>query len=179
MCYNNWMSKDSARRMRLKAEAIGRLGGKCVSCGIEDERVLEFDHVNPSEKKYAISDLWRGSERHLWIEVAKCQLLCANCHRIKTVESKDSQRRRTPDPLSLPTLGEDYFIKVCPHCKGRFSTISPDRVYCCRECIKQSASKRWRQKIRRVGIRPYTLRLKQSRHKCHNPNFLDFEVGPT
>lgn len=63
----------------------------CVVCGNKDFRVLEFDHINRKNKKYNISDMagaglgWKT----ILNEIKKCQVLCANCHRIKTYENKD------------------------------------------------------------------------------------------
>jgi 5-methylcytosine-specific restriction endonuclease McrA len=57
---------------------------RCVSCNESNPLVLEFDHLR--DKKYAISDLIAGglSIQILKEEIEKCQVLCANCHRIKT-----------------------------------------------------------------------------------------------
>lgn len=56
----------------------------CVDCGNDDERVLEFDHVDPQLK---IDNIGRcicsmGME-NLMDEIAKCEVRCANCHAIK------------------------------------------------------------------------------------------------
>jgi len=60
---------------------------KCVDCGIRDVRVLEFDHRNPSEKKNGIAKMLRqGSWKRMLAEIEKCDIRCANCHRIKTSE---------------------------------------------------------------------------------------------
>lgn len=59
----------------------------CVDCEIDDIRVLEFDHVR-GEKKSNVSDLARryASLERLQEEIDKCDVRCANCHRIKTIE---------------------------------------------------------------------------------------------
>lgn len=56
----------------------------CVDCGNSDRRVLEFDHVR-GEKKYPLSYLKSSSMSILVIdeELAKCEIRCANCHRIR------------------------------------------------------------------------------------------------
>jgi len=61
---------------------------RCVRCGESDYRVLDYDHIDPATKVDSISGLisrgsawWRVEE-----ELAKCQVLCSNCHRIKTFE---------------------------------------------------------------------------------------------
>lgn len=80
-------------RRRLRMRVIKHLGGKCIECGIDDPRVLDIDHVDPvlgkrEKSKYyfyrAILDNGEGF-----------QVLCANCHRIKT--SKDFDWKEVQD----------------------------------------------------------------------------------
>lgn len=67
----------------------------CVDCGSTDVRVLEFDHVS-GEKEGAISRLVNDgySIKRLKSEIAKCEVVCANCHRIRTYE-RDGGNWRT------------------------------------------------------------------------------------
>ena len=67
----------------------------CRECGNKDFRVLDFDHIDASKKEFGICQLWKYSSslELLKNEIRKCQILCANCHRIKTYEErKDMQR---------------------------------------------------------------------------------------
>lgn len=56
----------------------------CVDCGINNPIVLDFDHLK--DKKYNISRMihdgfsWAAIKK----EIAKCEVVCANCHRIRT-----------------------------------------------------------------------------------------------
>lgn len=58
----------------------------CVICGENDPVVLEFDHVDADDKINTICNMVRGATTmvDLEIEMDKCQVLCANCHRRKT-----------------------------------------------------------------------------------------------
>lgn len=56
----------------------------CAICGEKDPIVLDFDHINQQEKCCSVSALIGKSETRLCTEIAKCQILCANCHRRKT-----------------------------------------------------------------------------------------------
>jgi hypothetical protein len=50
---------------------INMLGGTCVRCGTTED--LEFDHIDPATKRFAIcADLTRAWSE-LLAEVAKCQ----------------------------------------------------------------------------------------------------------
>lgn len=57
---------------------------KCEICSINDFRVLDFHHKDDSNKEFNIGDVSRlglGKEKII-AEIAKCKVLCANCHRI-------------------------------------------------------------------------------------------------
>ena len=57
----------------------------CIDCGNDNPIVLEFDHVRGS-KRFDVSTMARGgfSWRRVLEEIAKCEIRCANCHRIRT-----------------------------------------------------------------------------------------------
>lgn len=55
--------------------------GSCADCGIKDWRVLDFDHLPEYEKSFTIGSTIRyRSIAALDAEIAKCELVCANCH---------------------------------------------------------------------------------------------------
>jgi 5-methylcytosine-specific restriction endonuclease McrA len=69
-----------------KQKAVALLGGKCCRCGCDDIRCLEIDHIIPirGDRSMYGDKLFRsivngGSTDNL-------QVLCANCHAIKTYE---------------------------------------------------------------------------------------------
>lgn len=58
----------------------------CADCGqTYPHYVMDFDHVR-GEKMANVSHLARshGSRTRLFAEIAKCDLVCANCHRERT-----------------------------------------------------------------------------------------------
>lgn len=62
----------------------------CVDCNENNIIVLEFDHINPSEKSSNISVMASGnySWKRIKEEIDKCEVRCANCHKIKTAEQQ-------------------------------------------------------------------------------------------
>ncbi len=56
----------------------------CERCGYSDHRALEFHHLRREEKAINVSEMLRGnSVATMKREIAKCVLLCANCHAIE------------------------------------------------------------------------------------------------
>jgi hypothetical protein len=65
----------------------------CVDCGNTDIRVLEFDHVRGKKLGNISRMIGDGfSWKTIEAEIAKCEVRCANCHRIKTYERDKSWR---------------------------------------------------------------------------------------
>lgn len=60
----------------------------CSCCGETDMRCLQFDHIDPNTKSYNVSHIVSGgySVELVKAEIAKCVVLCANCHAKKTAE---------------------------------------------------------------------------------------------
>lgn len=59
----------------------------CTDCGESDLRVLQFDHVRGT-KRHNISDMLKNG--YAWsailLEIFKCDIVCANCHQIRSCE---------------------------------------------------------------------------------------------
>lgn len=71
------------RRKKLKQMAIDYKGGSCQKCGYNKcNGALEFHHLDPNEKDFGISA--KGDTKsweRIRVELDKCILICANCHR--------------------------------------------------------------------------------------------------
>ncbi len=67
------------RHMRLQLIEVG--GGVCNACGYSKcKQSLEFHHRDKTMKDFHISSI-RSITETVLAEIAKCDLLCANCHR--------------------------------------------------------------------------------------------------
>lgn len=67
----------------------------CKDCQTTDPRVLEFDHLR--DKSFNVSRAVSGSTRSwetIKKEIDKCDIVCANCHRIRTQERGDYKRNQ-------------------------------------------------------------------------------------
>ena len=79
----------------------------CVDCGEDDPVVLDFDHVT-SDKVANVSELvfLHKTWEVIAAEIAKCEVVCANCHRRRTAQRAQTFRIRMRDgnyaPDNLP-----------------------------------------------------------------------------
>jgi hypothetical protein len=93
-------SAKQARQRELRAYVLGFLREHpCVDCSERDPVVLEFDHVG--QKTAAISALVSATARVavIDVEMAKCEVVCANCHRRRTAR-RGPWRRADRDELA-------------------------------------------------------------------------------
>lgn len=69
-------------RRRVKRRLVAEAGGACAVCGYDKcVAALEFHHLDPSTKRFALSR--RGATRSFpeaREEARRCVLLCSNCH---------------------------------------------------------------------------------------------------
>jgi hypothetical protein len=57
----------------------------CADCGCTFEPYqMDFDHIDPKTKKADVARLLEEPTEVLLVEVLKCQLVCANCHRVRS-----------------------------------------------------------------------------------------------
>jgi hypothetical protein len=92
---------DARRRRRQRARAFIRdylETHPCSDCGVSDPVILEFDHVGPKRAHVGLLSGDGTSLRRIKSEIAHCEVVCVNCHRIRTATRGDSWRL---DPMSL------------------------------------------------------------------------------
>lgn len=81
----------SARQRELLAyiQAV-KLERGCVDCGYREHvEALDFDHLPGHEKEYRIATMAAGnSKAKIDAEIAKCEVVCANCHRVRTAKRR-------------------------------------------------------------------------------------------
>lgn len=94
-------------RERLKAEAVvGKRNGRrrakefvteykanhgCTDCGYSNPLALDFHHLRDKEANIGDAVVRGWALRRLMEEIAKCIVLCANCHRIRTHEEREQR----------------------------------------------------------------------------------------
>jgi hypothetical protein len=79
--------KDWHDRVAVQMKVLDEFRSQaCADCG---ERFpgcsMEFDHRDPARKEYVVSQMpGRYKLAAILAEIAKCDVVCANCHRIRT-----------------------------------------------------------------------------------------------
>lgn len=88
--YRERHNARARERLAERQEIIDRykLDRGCTDCGYDaDPIALDFDHVD--EKRFSVADNGkRVSVARLLDELSRCEVVCANCHRIRTRERR-------------------------------------------------------------------------------------------
>lgn len=84
---------DRARAQKLElTRYVNELKAStpCADCGVQyPPFVMEFDHRGGETKLNNVSALSRyGSRKRLDAEIAKCDIVCSNCHAIRTYKRR-------------------------------------------------------------------------------------------
>jgi hypothetical protein len=79
-----------------------RAGLSCVTCGENDSACLDFHHRDPNGKDFHVMTKARLgiSKDRVLAEIAKCDVLCSNCHR----KLHAAERARVTD---IPGVGPE------------------------------------------------------------------------
>lgn len=139
---SNWYDSEARKKYhreryhRLRAEAVIKLGGKCNECGSTED--LEFDHIDPESKEFDVSKLITYS-LYITEELAKCQLLCSDCHKEKSFAERGQRLAR-----------------------GTHGTLSSYRYCHCVLCKEAKRKYNKEYKMRRRGLTAESILRKDS-----------------
>ena len=76
-------ANQQARGIRRKRALVEIAGGRCSRCGYRKNlAALTWHHASPAQKSFTLDvrSLSNRSQGEIDAEIAKCVLLCANCH---------------------------------------------------------------------------------------------------
>lgn len=91
----NYFKERAAERRKMLADI--KLAQGCARCGYnEHPAALHFNHLDPTTKSFRIGSQVSRSWAKLEEEMAKCEVLCANCHAIHTLENDHHKPTRLP-----------------------------------------------------------------------------------
>lgn len=140
-----WMAK---RKLWLEEQKRIK-GGNCLKCLNADLSLLEFHHTDPETKKAAVIDLLKDCKSLETVEeeIAKCILLCGNCHTIVThTENKTWRTKPVPTekdidevralmkevPLSSKEQATIQVLSSFENCSSCHSDAYKDQCSSCR-----------------------------------------------
>ena len=83
-------------RAKIKREKVAnyKINIGCIDCGYKENHfALEFDHIKNSGLPYTgkqrtVASLMYNSWKVILSEISKCDIVCANCHAIRTMSRK-------------------------------------------------------------------------------------------
>ncbi|MEX0709907.1 MAG: hypothetical protein WD116_01745 [Chloroflexota bacterium] len=84
-------------RWREHARLLDRLRDvPCADCGQRFPAcAMDFDHRDPESKRYGVTRMiGRAGVARILVEAAKCDIVCANCHRSRTLVRRAGLSRR-------------------------------------------------------------------------------------
>ena len=181
----NYWEAQKIRATLRKFELVKSLGGCCSKCGYNKNlAALEFHHIDASKKSFQLDArrIANTSKKKITEEVAKCELLCSNCH-------KETHHSRLEIEGLVERLNEDMIeyksifltptkkIKICEHC-GKAYSPNKGKRFCSEQCRhnnkgyptfeeisnKHSELKSWDKVAKYFGI---TRRITQYIRKRH------------
>ena len=129
---------------KAKRAAAIKIAAGCVDCGYKKhDFALDFDHLPGFTKVAGISKMvkddasWESIEE----EIAKCDVVCARCHRVRTHERRTVNRMsEIRKPRKLPQV-EGRRPKVCGGCNKVFRDTSTNnnKKWCTDNCRRATA----------------------------------------
>jgi hypothetical protein len=90
---NRRYAHNKLRQSQFRAWYTSLKAGKpCADCGHTfHPAAMHWDHLPAFKKTAPLGQLVRhGSRKQVLTEIAKCELVCANCHAVRTVERHGS-----------------------------------------------------------------------------------------
>jgi len=86
--YVKYTRPSMERKLKMIHEYQLKMG--CADCGYKKHpAALEFDHLPGTEKLFNIGEeIGNRSVESIWSEIEKCEVVCANCHAIRTAKRR-------------------------------------------------------------------------------------------
>ena len=108
-------AEGKKRRVQERTALIRDLKSvPCVDCrGTFPPECMDFDHLR--DKKFSISEAVNKGValKRLLDEIAKCEVVCSNCHRIRTNSRRQTGARETVNSPDLES-GDTQFDSEVP-----------------------------------------------------------------
>lgn len=107
---------DRRRGRRLRSQFTSqlariKLGRGCADCGYRDHAAaLHFDHLPGTQKLQEVSQMARKPWADVLAEIDKCEVVCANCHALRTAARLDVEAESAEAISGFPNSGNDQAV---------------------------------------------------------------------
>ncbi len=94
-CHNKYQVQQRTKRVIESGRFVCNylIQNPCIDCGEDNILVLDFHHRIEENKRFNVGKGIRSySLTTLKKEIAKCDVLCSNCHRIRHLEYGDNYK---------------------------------------------------------------------------------------
>jgi hypothetical protein len=125
----NRASYDERRDSRIAEIRALKEQQACVVCHTQyPSYVLDYDHRDPFQKEFDISDAVKGhvAWSRILKEIEKCDLLCACCHRLRTQKPATTYEFRKKRVSNLQYVSALKTTTPCQDCGGLFAACQLD-----------------------------------------------------
>ena len=84
-----YLKHEAKRRQQFRELLRVAKDRPCADCGQRfPPYVMDFDHRDPTSKRFRVSEMGSRNLAVFKTECEKCDVVCANCHRIRTHSTK-------------------------------------------------------------------------------------------
>lgn len=86
------MTFDHKKDHAWKREIVRdyKLAHGCMDCGYKAHaEALDFDHRPGTEKLFSVGNFSNRPLDAIFAEIEKCDVVCANCHRVRTMSRRN------------------------------------------------------------------------------------------
>jgi hypothetical protein len=91
-CVAEWFERASGRNRQVILEAKDV---PCMDCGVRHPFwIMQFDHRDPDKKSFGLHQYSARALQKVKDEIAKCDVVCSNCHDDRTYKRDLEKRQR-------------------------------------------------------------------------------------
>ena len=97
---DKFLLQVSKNKLKITKWYINLKSKPCKDCGKRyPSYVMDFDHTRGKKKFRLAGNIYARSKKDVIKEMAKCDLVCANCHRIRTHKRQQEKRKERLERL--------------------------------------------------------------------------------
>lgn len=135
--------KRNARSLAKRQEFVRNFKSRpCQDCGIQyPYYVMDFDHREDEIKEHQLNQVARQKIKTIESEIAKCDVVCSNCHRERTFQRLKRKgfgvlpKVTTSIPFNLKTSVASRPIVPAPNTAARFGFQTFKRLCVSNACV--------------------------------------------